>query len=160
MTAPHLEPVTLKSPLPTVPAGPAFCPFENLTSERAQIEWARCRDWIKQASDQCSAETLESIEESISEGLCFFWAGPDCAAVTRFEDYPNGKRNLTVVYVGGNLTTAMREGLPALEAFARMADCTGVAVLTGENEKVGELKAMGFGISLVSLTKPISREVQ
>jgi hypothetical protein len=156
MTDPQPESMTLETP---ASAPPDFRPFDRLASEQAALEWARCRDWIKRASDESAGETLASIEESIEAGRCFFWAGPDCAAITRFEEYPNNVRDLTVVYVGGNLETAVAKGLPALELFAKQTGCTGITVLMGENEMVANLKAIGFGVSLISLTKPISREV-
>jgi hypothetical protein len=93
----------------------------------------------------------------MAAGRCFFWAGPDCAAITRFEEYPRGVRDLVLIYVGGNLNTAMQDGLPALAKFARMAGCTGLTVLMGENDEVQRLRTLGFVVSQISMTKPISQ---
>ena len=132
--------------------------FAICTNTRdAAAEWDRCKPWIMEAARE-SGESLESIENSINSGSCFFWAGEDCAAVTRLDDYPDG-RTLTVIYVGGNLDSAMHSGLGELERFAAYAGCADLMVIAGEQHS-SSLEGLGFKVAHVALTRPVANKTE
>lgn len=93
----------------------------------AQAEWARCREWIREAVEPSGLRTIEDVEAEIAAGTMHFWPGNNAAAVTQIVPYPRCKV-LAVFAVGGRKGKALRELVreiePALCRFAAAAGCT------------------------------------
>lgn len=110
-----------------------------------QLDWARCRGWIRSAIEPTGLYQVEDVEKAIAAGDMHFWPGRNCAAVTEFVVYPNCK--VLNIYAGGGVKgRALRELAgemePAFEAWARAAGCK---------------KIIGFGIK--SAWKPVCEKM-
>lgn len=91
-----------------------------------QLEWRRCREWIRAAVEPTGLYRIEDVERAIAASEMHFWPGRHCAAVTEFIFYPNCKA-LNIFAGGGDKGRALkeltRELEPALELWARACDC-------------------------------------
>jgi len=118
----------------------------------AQREWARCRHWIEEAMAS-SFDTIESVERGVAQGRYLFWAGPDCAAITRVDAYRN-VRVLCVVYAAGNLNSLLDLGKVDLVNGARLLNCDYVSIETPACY-VPMLEAEGFNPDFTVMLKRI-----
>lgn len=123
----------------------------------AQVAWARCRHWIEQALAKTpnSAQMLAHIEAEVAAGRMIFWAGPDSALITRFEDTFAGKV-LVIVCAGGDSDKLEIGGrwLAQLEGFASFSQCSLLRVECHE-EDAPFMEALGLTRAFTTWTKSI-----
>jgi len=111
-----------------------------------QENWARCRPWIEAAlATSPGLETIEDVERLVAEGSYQVWFGRNCAAITEIASYP-GRKVMTVVHGGGDLTELLDELEPSMCAFARSHGCASI-MGTGRKgwERVTEKRGYRFG---------------
>lgn len=123
---------------------------------KAIQEWSRCRHWIERSiAEGHGFDTIEDIEREIEAGRLIFWAHAIGAAITRIDQYA-GFRVLTVTHGAGDLSDAemIAAFMPDLENFARIAECSHVAVevLPSRSET---LAAAGFTSLSSTFVKPV-----
>lgn len=92
--------------------------------ERFPSDWPRCRGWIEaSAGFSPLADSIEQIEEKLSDGRLQFWPGERSAAVTEIASF--GRRKALIVrYGGGDLDELLNKIEPALCAVGRALGCT------------------------------------
>lgn len=97
----------------------------------AQVEWARCRDWIVAAVATNDFYTIEYIEAGIEEGRMEFIPGKHGAVVIEYLTYPNGTA-MNVFAGGGQRGKALKEFVgvfhPRLCLLAEGTGCRWITV--------------------------------
>jgi hypothetical protein len=131
----------------------------QLPLSEAQLEWRRCRPWIKRAMAKSPAlETIEDIEENVAAGRAVFWAGDDSALITRIDTFPAGKA-LVIVYADGDgdhLEMA-KHWLPQLEHFARHFDCQYLTV-EAQQDDAPLMDALGLRPAFTTWIKEVDAQ--
>lgn len=113
----------------------------------AQVDWARCRDWIVSAIPyNGGTHTIEDIEAAIAKGEMIFVPGKHCAVVLEISTFPQGKA-LNVFGGGGESGEALKEYLGRMDEFisnfAKSAGCRWVMhYCRPSGEKIG--KRLGY----------------
>jgi hypothetical protein len=117
-------------------------------------EWQRVRPWVVEAiANGPGFETIEAVEQKISEGFYVFWAGPDSVVITRLDVW-SGKKIFCIVYAGGNVPAAIETGEADLLRMATLMDCDAVLVET-PGEWAPLLHDKGFVPAWVAMMKPL-----
>jgi hypothetical protein len=125
-----------------------------LSPTKAQLEWKRCRHWIEESIATGSGlDSIEDVERILASNNSIFWAGKDCAAITRIDEYSN-RRVLTVAHAGGNVDGMLEGFLPQLDYFAKNMDCQYIGVEVDEAHVV-PLKEKGFALTFTTLMRPV-----
>lgn len=92
----------------------------------AAEEWARCKQYIKDALEYAQGtHSIEDIEEGIEKGQFQFWPGVNCAAITEVITYPR-KRVLNFFLLGGDLDELLNDMEPVICEWAKFVGCQGV----------------------------------
>lgn len=123
---------------------------------KAMLEWARCRHYIERSiAEGHGFNTIADVEREIEAGRQIFWAHAKGAAITRIDQY-DGFRVLTVTYGSGDLSDAemIAVFMPDLENFARIADCSHVAV-EARPERAAILVDAGFAPLTFTFAKSV-----
>lgn len=124
-----------------------------------QMEWARCREWIRAAVEPTGLYDLGDVEAAIARGEMHFWPGRDCAAVTEFVVYPNCKA--LNIFAGGGvhgraLRELTREMEPALHRWARASECRKIIAFGIKPAWRPVSEAMGYRHIWTVMTKDVN----
>lgn len=125
----------------------------------AQVEWARCKQWIADGLKYAAGlYDIEDIEEKIASGEMIFVPAKHCAVVLEYGFYPNAKV-LNVFSGGGETGEALKEYAehvdPFIAEFAKHHDCKMVMHHCRKSgERVG--RSLGYTHQWSIMVKEIS----
>lgn len=120
------------------------------------LEWQRVRPWVAEAVCKgLSFETIEAVEQKISEGIYVFWAGENSVVITRLDDCP-GAKFFTIVHVGGDVMEALENGEADLARMAAILGCDYI-LIEAPCEYIEALKVRGFDAAWTAMRKSVAK---